>query len=251
MYVKALLDFSEQYRGSSLREFHIIDIKSDVLDFICTEYDESCKKGNKYLAPSRVIERCRIQTRSTFWPIQNVSKKNSANYIQNGSTKPKENWRHSLNCGIREIGEGKYIVGGKLNVLVYTESILDLKNVNILVCAEGREAKISGRIAKTVMEKVTEAQKKQIESRLIQIKQYSAVLQTEFGINGYKMIFFAIMRRFGDKKPRSEDFTLLENTTVKVLDAANKRKTKKGKSDLSVAIPLLGTGICYKFLLLY
>ena len=117
MYVKALLDFSEQYRGSSLREFHIIDIKSDVLDFICTEYDESCKKGKEYLAPSRVIERCGIQTRSTFWPIQNVSKINSANYIPNGSTKPKENWRHSPNCGVREIGEGKYIIKSIDNAL--------------------------------------------------------------------------------------------------------------------------------------
>lgn len=242
MYLRALFDFSEKHPGSTLREFHIIDMKSDVLDFICTEYEESCKKGRERLTSRKVIERLGIRTRSTTQTNRNVDRMSSANNIREDSTNAPKNLKHFPEHKLRENGQGKFTVDDKLEVQVYTDNILNLQNVSILVCAEGLEAQISGRIAKVVIEKANKKQKKQIKALLSCVKHYADVKQTDFGISGYNNVIFAIMRRFGENTPRPENKTLLKDVTVNILRAANKKRKKKDQPELSLAMPLLGTG---------
>lgn len=218
-------------------------MKSDVLDLICTEYQESYKYGRERLTPSKVIERLGIRTRSTTWTHQNVGGMSSANGIQEDSANAKQKLKHFSKQRLRENGHGKFTVEDKLEVQIYTSNILNLQNVSILVCAEGLETQISGRMARTIMEKAKKKQKENIKALLSGNKYFSQIKQTDFGIFGYKMLFFAIMKRFGDNAPRHGDLTLLKKTTVNVLlEAANKRK-KNNKSELSLAMPLLGTGM--------
>nr|XP_022342310.1 uncharacterized protein LOC111136032 [Crassostrea virginica] len=241
MYLRALFDFSEKHPRSTLREFHIIDMKSDVLDLICTEYQESFKHGRERLTPSNVIERLGIRTRGTTWTHRNVCGMSSANGIQENSANAKQKLKHFSKQRLRENGHGKFTVDDKLEVHIYTNNILNLQNVSILVCAEGLETQISGRIAKTIFEQAKKNQKEKIKALLSGNKYYSQIKQINFGIFGYQMLFFAIMKRFGENAPRHEDLMLLKNTTVNILEAANKKK-KNNKSELSLAMPLLGTG---------
>lgn len=250
MYIKALQDFSKQYKKPKIKEFHFIDNKPDMLNFINIEYEESQKKGKEYLEPRNVLERLQIRPTKTLWTNDDYSKmgsnfnrnqrsaepskNSSSNWPQSGQDIPK----HTL----KEITLGEFTVDGMLRVLISTGNILTSTNVDILVCAEGREGALSGRIAKTILEKVTKKQEQKIKELLSGTKHFADVLQTEFGVYGYNMIFFAIMKRFGDSKPRHEDLTLLKNTMINVLEKANKKKNSKQKSHLSVAIPLLGTG---------
>lgn len=244
MYLRALFDFSEKHPRSTLREFHIIDMKSDVLDLICTEYQESFKHGRERLTPSNVIERLGIRTRGTTWTHRNVCGMSSANGIQENSANAKQKLKHFSKQRLRENGHGKFTVDDKLEVHIYTNNILNLQNVSILVCAEGLETQISGRIAKTIFEQAKKNQKEKIKALLSGNKYYSQIKQINFGIFGYQMLFFAIMKRFGENAPRHEDLMLLKNTTVNILEAANKKK-KNNKSELSLAMPLLGTGMHY------
>lgn len=256
MYIKALLDFSEQYKERKIEEFHIIDNKADMLDFIHTEYEESKKRGKEYLEPRIVLERLQIRPTKTVWTNNDYYKINN-NFSRNPrgaetSKKSNSSWSQSgpdiLNLTLNEIGPGEFTVEGMLKVHISTESILNLKGIDILVCAEGREAAVSGRIAKAILDKATKKQKEKIEKLLSRTKHFANVLQTEFGVDDYSMIFFAIIKRFGDYQPRPDDLTLLKNTLANVLEKANKRKSSNKKSALSVAMPLLGTGMFNKIL---
>lgn len=244
MYVKALLDFSEEYQKAKVEEFHIIDNKLDMLDLICEEYEEGYKNGRKYLEPKTVLERLQIGSYKTVWSKNNYSNpsrsvERSNNVLSNAAQLGQSFQKYTL----KEIAPGEFTIGDILKVVVLTENILKLTNVDILVCAEGKDKNVSGRIAKTVLEKVTSKEKKHIQKIISDTQHYSNVLQTDFGVDNYNMIFFAIVRRFGDGKPRHEDLKLLENTTSNVLEKANKKK-KRGRKNahLSVAVPLLGTG---------
>lgn len=252
MYIKALLDFSEEYQKAKVKEFHIIDNKSDMLDLICEEYEECYKKGRKYLEPRTVLERLQIRSYNTSgWsksnnlnPSNNL-RTNTRSDDSSNNTLPKTAQRGQSfqKYTVKEISPGEFSIDDILKVVVFTENILQLKNVDILVCAEGKDKNISGRIAKTILENVTTKEKKHIQKIISGTQHYSDVLQTNFGVGGYNMIFFAIVRRFGDGKPRHEDLKLLENTTSIVLEKANKKK-KSGRKNaqLSIAVPLLGTG---------
>lgn len=251
MYIKALLDFSEQYKKPKVEEFHFIDNKADMLDFIHTEYEESKKNGKEYLEPRNVLGRLQIRPTKTAWTNNDYSNMNN-NFSRNlrsaeTSKKSSSSWSQSgpdiPNRTLKEIRPGKFTVEGMLKVLISTGSILNLPGIDILVCAEGREAAVSGRIAKAILDKASKNQKEKIKKLLSSTKHYADVLQTEFGVDSYSMIFFAIMKRFGDNQPRHDDLTLLKNTMANVLEKANKRKNSKKKLPLSVAMPLLGTGM--------
>lgn len=251
MYIKALLDFSEQNKTPKIEEFHFIDNKADMLDFIQGAYEECKQKGKEYLEPRNVLERLHIRPTKTAWTNNNYSKMNS-NFNRNprgaeASKKNSSSWSQSgpdiPNRILKEIGPGEFSVEGMLNVYIFTEGILNLKSIDILVCAEGREATVSGTIAKAILDKATKKQKEKIEKLLSSTKHFTDVLQTEFGVDSYSMILFAIIKRFGDNQPRHDDLTLLKNTMTNVLVNANKRKSSKQKSPLSVAMPLLGTGM--------
>lgn len=256
MYIKALLDFSEQYNKPKIEEFHLTDNKADMLDFIHGAYEECKQKGKEYLEPRNVLERLRIRPTKTVWTNNDysemnnysnrnprgseASKKNSSSWSQSGSDIP--------NRTLKEIGPGEFTVEGMLKVHISTESILNLKDIDILVCAEGREEAVSGRIAKAIFDKANKKQKEKIKALLSSTKHFTNVLQTEFGVDSYSMIFFAIIKRFGDNQPGHDDLTLLKNTMANVLEKANKRKNSKQKSPLSVTMPLLGTGMFNKIL---
>lgn len=251
MYIKALLDFSKQNKKPKVEEFHFIDNKADMLDFIHTEYEESKKKGKEYLEPRNVLERLQIRPTKTAWTNYDYSKMNN-NFSRNprgaeASKKSSSSWSQSgpdiPNRILKEIGPGEFTVEGMLKVHISTGSILNLTGIDILVCAEGREAAASGRIAKAILDKASKKQKDKIKKLISSTKHFTDVLQTEFGVDSYSMIFFAIMKRFGDNQPRHDDLTLLKNTMVNVLEKANKGKHSKKKSPLSVAMPLLGTGM--------
>lgn len=251
MYIKALLDFLEEYQKPKVEEFHIVDNTVDILDLICEEFEESDKKGRKYLEPKTVLERLQIRSYKTDLSKNNYSNPSiSLRTNTRGAESSNNALSNAAQCGqgfqkytLKEIAPGEFTIGDILKVVVITENILKLTGVDILVCAEGKEKTISWRIAKTVLERVNLKEKKHIQKLISGTQHYSDVLQTDFGVDGYNMIFFAIVRRFGDNKPWHEDLKLLENTTSNVLEKANKRKKSGRKSaHLSVAVPLLGTG---------
>lgn len=256
MHIKALLGFSEQYKKPKIEEFHLIDNKADMLDFIHGAYEECKQKGKEYLEARNVLERLHIRPTKTAWTNNDYSKMNN-NFNRNprgaeASKKNSSSWSQSgsdiSNRTLKEIGPGEFTVEGMLKIYISTESILNLKDIDILVCAEGREAAVSGRIAKAILDKVSKKQKEKIEKLLSSTKHFTDVLQNEFGVDSYSMILFAIIKRFGDNQPRHDDLTLMKNTMTNVLEKANKRKSSHKNSPLSVAMPLLGTGMFNKIL---
>lgn len=138
MYIKALLDFSEQYKKPKIEEFHLIDNKADMLDWTNNDYS---KMNNNFNRNPRGAE---------------ASKKNSSSWSQSGSGIP--------NRTLKEIGQGEFTVEGMLKVYISTESILNLKDIDILVCAEGREAAVSGRIANAILDKVSKKKGRKLKN---------------------------------------------------------------------------------------
>lgn len=59
-----------------------------------------------------------------------------------------------MNCILKEIGLGEFIVEGMLKVYIFMESIFNLKGIDILVCVEGWEVVVLGRIVKVILDKV-------------------------------------------------------------------------------------------------
>lgn len=56
---------------------------------------------------------------------------------------------------MKEIGLGEFIVEGMLKVYIFMESIFNLKGIDILVCVEGWEVVVLGRIVKVILDKVS------------------------------------------------------------------------------------------------
>lgn len=56
---------------------------------------------------------------------------------------------------MKEIGLGEFIVEGMLKVYIFMESIFNLKDIDILVCVEGWEVVVLGRIVKVILDKVS------------------------------------------------------------------------------------------------
>lgn len=74
------------------------------------------------------------------------------------------------------------------------ESIFNLKDIDILVCVEGWEVVVLWRIVKVILDKVSKKEKEKIEKFFFSIKYFINVLQIEFGVDSYNMIFFVIIK---------------------------------------------------------
>lgn len=61
---------------------------------------------------------------------------------------------------MKEIRLDEFIIGDKLNVVVYMGNIFKLIDVNIFVCVEGKEKNVFGRILKMIFEIVIFKKKK-------------------------------------------------------------------------------------------
>lgn len=77
-------------------------------------------------------------------------------------------------------------------------NIFKLIDVNIFVCVEGKEKNVFGRILKMIFEIVIFKKKKQIKNIFFGRIFFLDVLQIDFGVDNYDMIFFVIVRWFGD-----------------------------------------------------
>lgn len=258
MYIRALRDFSRDVLPRSknkIEEFHIVDMKDEVLELIFKEYDEGHKRGGNYLEPSKVLERLGLASRnfSNTWG-QNISnfhnspsKSNSSLGSSSNTVSGASNSSNTAKCILTKTADGRdeFLVGEKLKVFIYQGNIMDLMNINVLVCSEGRNDRTcQGYLAKQIMDKITEKQRKAIASlfKSTTFRQFSDVLQSHLGVNHYNLILFAIIKKFPNDEMRKDDLDLLWKTTLNVLEKANKKNVQKKGKPVSVALPLLGTG---------
>ncbi|XP_062613012.1 uncharacterized protein LOC134274798 [Saccostrea cucullata] len=259
MYVRALLDFAENFLpglDNKIKEFHIVDIKEDMLDSIFAEYNGQHKNGRSYLEPGSVLKRLEITPWNTghSWKRSGSDHSNYSNSGSAGNTNIQTRFANKYQAGKAIVkcvsnktatGSDEFFIGDLLKVLIYKENIIELKNINIIVCAEGREGFGQGYTSKQIIEKENDKYKKRVKKLFDDSKyrNFSDVLQIDSGILHYDLVFFAIIKRFPNSKPQDDCLSLLKRTTLKILEKANKRKTKKTKNKpLSLAMPLLGTG---------
>lgn len=74
------------------------------------------------------------------------------------------------------------------------ESIFNLKDIDILVCVEGWEVVVLGRIVNVILYKVSKKKRENIKIFFFSMKYFIDVLQIEFGVDSYSMIFFVIIK---------------------------------------------------------
>ncbi|XP_062613013.1 uncharacterized protein LOC134274799 [Saccostrea cucullata] len=148
------------------------------------------------------------------------------------------NWIHLNSNGGTEIFEVN-----NLCVLIYTEDLTKIQNVDILVSTENAKVPGNGQLAKAILEKAGKPYQKE-HAKLFSGKKKrntTEVLQTGAGHLGFKIVLHAIIDKFPDDLPSGFYQQQLWDTTLKILNAANKEKVKKKKL-FSIALSLLGTG---------
>ncbi|XP_062614149.1 uncharacterized protein LOC134275884 [Saccostrea cucullata] len=205
------------------------DDKDDMLGSISREYRDYLIKRRDYLEPQKVNERQATAARDVGHPkdyggshlplsaVEFRSSSSGAGYNQIASPKNPQCLPNSSMC-VKVLqrdakGSDEYLVGGSLRVHIYQENIIELVNISVLVCGEGRDQHGQGFLAKQILEKATKNQKKDI-SKLFKEANHIQWSQTE----GLDMLW---------------------KTTSNILEKANKKKKKV--KPLSIAMPLLGT----------
>jgi hypothetical protein len=253
MYIRALRNFSANVPSGSenkIEEFHIVDIKDDILNLIFKEYDEDRKQGGDYLEPKKVTERLGLSSKNVDKAVSksqnSVNKNNSFLGRSESLVSGAKKYSNKPKCILRDSADGRdeFLVGKRLKVFIYQENIIDLKNINVLVCPEGRSGTCQGYLAQQIMANIPKEQQRAITSLLQNPPRHiSNILQSYFGVLNYGTIFFAIIRKFPNHEPREEDLDQLWYTTLNVLKKADIKGSKNRKGDpVSVAMPLLGTG---------
>ncbi|XP_061194887.1 protein mono-ADP-ribosyltransferase PARP14-like isoform X2 [Saccostrea echinata] len=272
MYVKSVMEYRNFLLGkNSIKEIHFIDKKDDMIELVIDTY-EIALLNSGYLEEKSVMMRLNDQEKhlgqirypnksSNTYPSNCVPGQqqcpNPYNSIPSTVPMPQPdfkqfqyplqsnpytpsiaNIRHINSSGGTEIFELN-----NLNVLIYTEDLTKIHNIDILVSTENAQVPGNGKLAKAILEKAGNSYQKE-HTKLFSGKKKrntTEVLQTSAGCLSFKLVLHAIIEKFPDDLPSDFYLQQLWDTTLNILNAANTKKVKRKKL-LSIALSLLGTG---------
>lgn len=130
----------------------------------------------------------------------------------------------------------------QIQVLIYTGELPKLNNVDILVSTENSRVPGNGKLAKAIFQKAGKEYQKE-HAKLFSGKKKinnGEILQTGAGLLHFKVVLHAIIDKFPNASPTPYHLNELYQTTLNLLDTANKKVKKKQL--LTIALPLLGAG---------
>ena len=274
MYLKGILEFSEcKGQRRVVKEFHIIDIKDDVLDHVQKIHQSISRGKSKMLDPVHVLHKfsegeMRATGNVNKWNQygeRNRSDKSQDNKNRNRhkcdsfassltwkpavqATKPDYHRSKSFSEGQDvEINAAQFKIG-HCDIFIYTGDILALNGVDGLVSSENQSVSGSGRLASSILKAAGEKYKKEHAKLQPPNGKYCrGVLVTTAGELSYQRVFHAITIKLSDKKsPDWKDLDILANLVYAVLQKADELvitwKVWKILRPESIAIPLLGAG---------
>lgn len=284
MYVKAIKEFVEFLPGmkTNLKEIQFFDKSSEMTQLVYNSYQMANGEGERHLSPESVLMQVyqsptytkptshnngSHSTNPSFNPGQHVqhfpnpydpagnyqSQPSPLTYPSSSNFSPQSktpaaatpcvpsNWTYIDNVG----GADTFNIN-TLDVLIYTNNLPYLNNVDILVSTENSQAPGKGKLAKAILQKAGEKYRKEHEKLFSGKKKLNngEIKQTGAGQLHYKVVLHAIIDRFPNASPAQHHLDMLYKTTLHLLDIANKKKEKK-KQMLTIALPLLGAGKCF------
>lgn len=170
-------------------------------------------------------------TSSNSWPQSNIPAA-APPYVPS-------NWTYIGNVG----GADTFNIN-RIQVLIYTGELPELNNVDILVSTENSRVPGNGKLAKAIFQKAGKEYQKE-HAKLFSGKKKinnGEILQTGAGLLHFKVVLHAIIDKFPNASPTPYHLNELYQTTLNLLDTANKKVKKKQL--LTIALPLLGAGKC-------
>lgn len=280
MYVKAIKEFVEFLPGmkSKLEEIQFFDKSSEMTQLVYNTYQMTNGAGERYLSHESVLMRaCQSPASTTQTSHHNGSHSTNPSfnhgqhvqhfqtpYGQAGNYQPPpltypsssnswsqsnipaaappcvpSNWTYIGNVG----GADTFNIN-RIQVLIYTGELPELNNVDILVSTENSRVPGNGKLAKAIFQKAGKEYQKE-HAKLFSGKKKinnGEILQTGAGLLHFKVVLHAIIDKFPNAFPTQYHLNELYQTTLNLLDTANKKVKKKQM--LTIALPLLGAGKC-------
>lgn len=244
MYLKGIFEFSKKCNLGSLKEFHIIDINDEVLDMVKDWY-------TKYLLNPACIE---IETvlskipdtggysddkrygQAGYGPSHG---KHDGKYDRNGREVAANAAAHGSTKIIRNFCE-------KTDIHIYTEDILRLINVDVIVVSEDGFIKGEGGLSKALLNAGCSKYRrnhKELQPKYKENRQTTVLLTPGGDKLPFTHVLHAVLRRqIGEQEDRFQ--SSLKTTINNVLIEANNLDYKKRKG-ISLAIPMIGLGKFY------
>ena len=275
MYLKGILEFSEcKGKGRVVQEFHIIDIKDDVLDHVQKIHQSICWGNSNMLDPVHVLHKFSEGEKSAMghdYKWKSLGEKDRAGKSQEyrnrnrhkgdsfassftagkpatQAAKPEYQRSKSFSEGQdTEVHAAKFTIG-RCDIFIHTGDIISLKDVDGLVSPENPSVSGSGRLATAIMKVAGETYK--AEHAKLQPpngKYHRGVLVTTAGDLSYQRVFHAITTKLSDRKsPDRRELDALADLVYDVLHKADEPvltlKFWKILRAESIAMPLLGAG---------
>ncbi|XP_053390228.1 uncharacterized protein LOC128553135 isoform X2 [Mercenaria mercenaria] len=231
-YAKALKEFSST--RSSLREIHFVDKSRDMIDIVRTTFDAMITHGKP--APfdtSKFIEQTGTAGAdgSGRWKtFRNTARDRPKSVTKALNMNPDRDF--TVNAAYKSNSMKltcKLEVDTQLEVQVYESDIVNLKDIDAVVCSEDRAGNAKGIVSRLLLKKGGDEYKQEKASRFKCQPIFGEIITTPGGGNSYSWIMHAIIPR---KDPNA--IPLMYRKIFQEVES---------KGYTSVAIPLLGTGV--------
>lgn len=271
MYIKSITEFLYFLPGTKtpIKEIHFIDKTDDLLELAIETY-QIAVIDPKYLDEKLVVERLDdlsktgsqskyprgISSSSNFVPgeqqYQNPyspAPQHSSPTCEHFTTTPNVQVHTNIPKSpyrkyIRFEGRAEHFNMNRLRVLVYTEDLTKVNNVDILVSTENFQNPGLGVLSKAILDKAGDKYRKE-HAKLFMAKKKSnskMIIQTNAGQLSFKVVLHAVIDKFPNIFPSDYHLDQLRKMTYDLLKSADEKKVKKKQNTLSVALPLIGTG---------
>ncbi|KAK3098184.1 hypothetical protein FSP39_016972 [Pinctada imbricata] len=257
MYLKGILDFSGANRFGSIKEFHIIDIKDEILDLV-EECHKAFQRNTKEIDPLCVLQKHSSKGRPRQYgsdhqgigqsgarrrrhQARELTDRNSEPFPDNQRTdtsgnvrnekKDNPSDRHDLRESRQEKKEkhkgSELDTGytafqiGQIYVYIYTGDIVQLKDIDGLVSPENQYLNGCGKLSTAIMKLAGANYQKDHKGLALpngRPRPLNDVLVTPAGNLGYARVLHAVTRQLSDKpKPSKHDLDSLEKLVYNVL----------------------------------
>lgn len=217
MYLKAALDFSQNYPHTNIKELHIVDVKDDILFMIAGAHAE-CLENPRSLSPSVAV--------TGF----DQGSKIKHHHKQQQIATHKEHTPKKLN---RTSGA---MFGEKPNIKIYTCDLLKVKGVEAIVSSQDPGLSSNGKLSGAIY--------RAMEMKLKPKKKYpfgSVIVSSAGKLIPDGRILHAVVRQVSDP-PRDSEVDDIANIVSHILCICEKLKIHR------IAMPFLGTGKIVKII---
>lgn len=251
MYLKGVFTFSEQKKFGSLKELHIVDLTSEVLDLVEEKYQKYLSEENIFdpkglLAIYDEEEETKLEKGSLNGaqtqkvPQTNTNEKNT-DKIQNSSNTGTFMQSAQSKCFKKTINN--------VRIHIYTHDIRCLQDIDIAVSSENPYFTGTGGIAATLLSTGGKEYAKEHDKlrRSAPFSRYSTKITPGYKTN-FKEICHAVVVAFSRNNPITKDcynqYTWFIRDILNELNmiTENSVRSKDKKGFCSIVLPLLGAG---------